>query len=413
MNRDDIVAVLDVGSSCVRALIGMMENSGRASILGLGHAPCTGVEQGAVIDIGATEEAIRSAIRDAESMAGLRATGVYLGTGGVHISGRVSQGSTAIKNQEVDMDDVEEVINAAKAMAFPRDEVLLHALPQHFSVDRQHKVRRPLGMAGERLEVRAYLISGLSNLVHNLQKCAARCELRVERIVVEQIADSYAVLQQDEREAGVCVVNIGAGSTKMAVFRDGVPIFIGTGVMGGNHVTNDLAVALRIPNRLAEEQKRRYGCAVVQQVPAEHSVRVVRIDKHDKQSISAQALAGFIQPRYEEIITAVDEQLTREKIKDRITAGLVLVGGAARIEGLEALASEIMHLAVRTGQPLNVKDEDIIKGNLQWTTAVGLLLYGLEERMHSRSNDGFFINHPLSGKWNWFDKLSHWIEKNF
>ena len=413
MHKENIVASLDVGTSMARVLIGTMQNSGKAKILGLGQSECSGLEQGAVVDISATEESIRKAVQDAQLTAGYRISSVYLGTGGGHVSGRSSQGGTAIKNREVSKTDVEEAIAAAKAMAFPRDEMLLHALPQSFSVDRQTRVRKPLGMSGERLDVQAYLISGLTNLLHNLQKCVARCQLGVERMIVEQIADSQAVLGLDELDAGVCLVNIGAGSTKIAVFRDGVPIFMATGDMGGSTVTNDLAAALRIPSRLAEEQKRRYGCAMAARVPEDNLVRFVRIDKREKQVVSGQTLASFIQPRYEEILNLVNEQITSQNVKEKISAGLVFVGGGGSIEGLTDLASEILHMTARRGNPMNIEDEPIIQGSPQWTTAVGLLLFGLREKMSARDEDGFFVNHSLSGKWIRFDRIYDWIGKNF
>ncbi len=410
--KDNMVAVLDIGSSKAVVLVGTVNNEGQGRIEAIGYTPCRGIEQGAVVDIAATEEAIRKAIDQAERVAGVKISQLYLATGGIHISGQNSHGSTAINDKEVVMADIEEVIDAAQTVAFPHDEILLHALPQNFTVDRQANVRKPLGMSGVRLEVNVYLISGLSNIIRNLRKCASRCGLKIERIVVEQLADSYATLQQDERLSSVCLINIGAGTTKTMVIRDGAPIFTGTVAMGGDNVTNDIAAGLRVPTRLAEEIKHRYGCALVDKVNPEHLVRIPRVDHRDEQEIARQNLATIIQQRYEEILNMVDEQLVNEKVKEPLAAGVVLTGGGAAIEGLSELTAEIMHAAVRTGNCLNIEKNELLMDNPRFTTAAGLLLYGVEERMRSRQKEGFFQDQNLFGKFNWFDKLHDWVEKN-
>ena len=407
---DDTLAVLDIGSSKVVVLAGVMNNNGCVRVQGIGYAPCRGIEQGAVVDITAAEEAMRKAVEQAENMAGIEIKQVYLGTGGIHISGQSSHGSAAIKDKEIDMSDIVEAIDAAKAVAFPHDELLLHALPQNFSVDRQANVRKPLGMTGVRLEVNVYLVSGLSNIIRNLRKCVSHCGLKVERIVVEQLADSYAVLQPDERQSGVCLINIGAGTTKTIVMRDGAPVFTGTVAMGGDNVTNDVAAGLRIPTRLAEEIKHKYGCALVDKARSEDIVRIPRIDHRNEQEITRQNLASIIQKRYEEILGMVNEQLAQEGIEEPLV--VVLTGGAAAIESLSELCAEMMHKAVRIGEALNIEEEQLID-NARFVTATGLLLYGLEERMRARQQEGFFHDQSFFGKLNWFDKLHDWVEKNF
>lgn len=411
--KDNMVAVLDIGSSKAAVLVGIMNNDGQVRVEGVGYTPCRGIEQGAVVDIAATEEAMRKSIEQAERMASVKISRIYLATGGIHISGQNSNGSAAIKDKEIAMSDVEEVIDAAQAVAFPRDEILLHALPQNFTVDRQTNIRRPVGMSGMRLEANVYLISGLSNIIRNLRKCASRCGLKVARIVVEQLADSYTSLQQDERLSGICLINIGAGSTKTIVIREGAPVFAGTVAMGGDNVTNDIAAGLRVPTRLAEEIKRRYGCALVDKVNPEDMVRIPRVDHRDEQEIMRQNLASIIQQRYEEILAMVDEQLNNEKVKEPLTAGVVLTGGAAAIEGLSELTAEIMHTAVRIGSCFNIEENELITENPRLTTAAGLLLYGMEEQMRSRQREGFFQDQNLWGKFSWFDKLHDWVEKNF
>ena len=424
--KDNILTVLDVGSSKVASLMGRMLNDGSIDIIGMGVAPCKGIEQGTVVDIKATEDAIQQAVSEVRATAGINITSVYLGTGGIHIAGRTSHGSTAIRGKEVEMEDVETVVGAAKAVVFPQDELLIHALPQSFSIDGQHNVRRPLGMSGVRLEVNSYLISGLGNIVRNLHKCVARCNLSVERVVVEQVADSYCALQQDEREAGVCLINIGAGTVKTLVIKDSAPLFISTLPTGGDNVTNDIAAALRIPTRLAEDYKKRYGCALADRTKAEDVVKISRVDYRSEQEVSRQTLASFIQPRYEEMLSFVEEQLIKEELKRKITAGVVLVGGASRIEGLSDLAAEIMHSAVRVGSPLNISNasasnsttvatsaNQMIKDNPAFTTACGMLEFGLEERIQARHSDGFFYNHNPFGRSAWFDRIHNWVGKNF
>lgn len=420
--KSNILTVLDLGSSRVISLMGRMLNDGTMDILGMGLAPCRGIEQGTVVDIKATEDAIMQAISEVRASSGINCNSVYLGTGGIHIAGRISHGSAAIRGKEVEIEDVETVINAAKAIAFPQDEVLIHALPQNFSIDGQHNVRRPLGMSGVRLEVNSYLISALNNIIRNLHKCVDRCNIGVEKIVVEQIADSYAALQQDEREAGVCLINIGAGTVKTIVIKDNAPLFIGTLPTGGDNVTNDIAAALRIPTGLAEDYKRRYGCALQDKAELDDIVKISRVDYRSEQEVSRQTLAGFIQPRYEEIFNYIEEQLIKEELKHKIAAGIVLVGGGARIEGLSDLAAEILHSAVRVGSPLNVSNVSslagtysssnrIIEDNPIFTSACGMLQFAFAEKLQSRHRDGFFHN-PL-GKFVWFDRIHSWVGKNF
>ena len=411
--KDNMLAVLDVGSSKAAALIGEVTNSGRINVQGIGYAPCRGIEQGTVVDITATEEAMKKALIQAEEMAGVEIKNIYLGSGGIHISGQSSHGSAAIKNREVSVEDVEEAVDAAKAVAYPHDEMLLHALPQNFTVDRQTNIRKPIRMAGVRLEVNVYLISGLSNIIRNLRKCVARTGLHIERIVVEQFADSCALLGQDERQSGVCLINIGAGTTKTVVLKDGAPIFTSTVAMGGENVTNDVAAALRIPARLAEDVKLRYGCALVDKVRAEDLIYIPRIDHRAEQEMTRQNLASFIQPRYEEILSTVDEQLIRAGVKESIRSGIVLCGGAAEMEGLSELSAEIMHIATKIGRVDNLEDNEIASDNPNFVTAVGLLLYGFDERMRTKHKDGFFHDHNFFGKFTWFSKLHHWMEKNF
>lgn len=417
MARDSIITVLDLGSSKAVALAGRLSVDGKIDILGLGLVPCRGIQQGTVVDISATEAAIAQAIKDVDASAGIITSSVYMSTGGIHIAGLASHGNTAIRGKEVMDEDVEAVVGAAKAISFPKDETLIHILPQSFSIDGQENIRQPLGMSGMRMEVNCYLISGISNTLRNLHKCVSRCNLAVDRIVVEQVADSYGCLRRDEQESGVCLINIGAGSVKCIVIKDNAPVFVKTFPIGGENVTNDIAAALRIPAGLAEEYKKRYGCALSERVSDDDIVKISRVDYRSEQEISRQTLSGFIQPRYQEIFEFIEAELRKEQIKHMMPAGAVLVGGASRIQGLPSLAAEIMHASVRVGTPLNLSDNseiaNLIKNDSSYTAACGLLGFCFEERIHSQREEGFFSNYSPFGKMAWFSRFNSWVGKNF
>ena len=417
MVKDNIITVLDLGSSKAAALAGRLSSDGKIDILGLGLVPCRGIQQGTVVDIRATEDAIAQAVKDVDASAGITTNSVYISSGGIHIAGRSSHGTTAIRGKEVADEDIESVVGAAKAISFPQDETLIHILPQSFSIDGQQNIRQPLGMSGMRMEVNCYLISGISNTLRNLHKCASRCNLAVERIVVEQVADSYGALRQDEQESGVCLINIGAGSVKCIVIKDNAPVFVKTFPIGGENVTNDIAAALRIPSGLAEEYKRRYGCALSERVSNDEMVKISRVDYRSEQEISRQTLSGFIQPRYQEIFEFIEAELRKEQIKHMMSAGAVLVGGASRIQGLPSLAAEIMHASVRVGVPINLSDNSevsyLIKEDSAFTSACGMLNFCFEERIHSNKEEGFFSNYSPFGKMAWFSRFNSWVGKNF
>lgn len=417
MAKDSIVTVLDLGSSKACALTGRIANDGKIDILGMGIAPCRGIQQGTVVDIKATEDALALAINEVNITAGISSNSIYISSGGIHIAGRTSHGTTAVRGKEVVEEDIEAVIGAAKAISFPQDETLIHILPQSFSIDGQENIRQPLGMSGIRMEVYCYLVSALSNTVRNLHKCVARCNLVVNRVIVEQIADSYSALRQDEQESGVCLINIGAGTVKFIVIKDNAPIFIRTLPIGGDNVTNDLGTALRIPVGLAEDYKRRYGCSSTERVSADDIIKISRVDYRSEQEISRQTLSGFIQPRYGEIFDFVEKELHNEGLKHKIPAGVVLVGGGSRIEGLASQAAEVLHASVRVGKPLNLSQSssaaNLIRGNSSYTTACGLLGFALEERIHRRQGNGFFSSHTPFGGMAWFDRFNNWVGKRF
>ena len=417
MAKNKIVYALDVGSANVFALAGRISSGGQIEILGLGSAECRGIQQGVVVDIHATEEAIAKAIKEVNLTSGTAASNLYVSSGGTHIVGRASHGTTAVRAKEVSREDVEAAINAAKAISFPQDEMLMHILPQNFSIDRQENIREPLGMSGMRLEVDCYLISGLSNTLRNIQKCVSRCNISIKKIVVEQIADSYGCLTQDEQEAGVCLVNIGAGSTKFIVVKDNAPLFIKTLPISGENVTIDISTALRIPTHLAEDYKKRYGCANSNLVDNKESISIPRPDSPGVSQIGRQNLASFIQPRYEEIFEYIMKELTSADMKNLIPGGVVLAGGGARIEGIIPLAAEIMHCSTRVGTPQNLSDNSdyyaLVADNSSWVGVCGLLSFAFAEDMQTKQRDGFFSNSIQLPRTGWFSRVNDWVGKNF
>ena len=418
MAKESIVTVLDIGSSKVCALSGKLDSDGKIDVLGMGLSDCRGIQQGTVVDINATEEAIYQALEEVNATSGFQAHSIYISSGGIHVAGRSSQGTTAVRGKEVEEDDIRAVINAAKAVSFPQDESLIHILPQSFSIEGQQNIRQPLGMSGIRLEAHCYLISGISNTLRNLRKCVARFNLSVDRIVVEQIADTYSSLRQDEKESGVCLINLGAGTTKFIIIKNNAPVYIRTLPVGGENVTNDLATALKVPAGLAEDYKRRYGCVSGEKLNDDDMIRMARVDYRSEESISRQTLAGFIQPRYMEIFELIEKELLEKELRHKIPAGVVLVGGAARLEGLAAYAAEILHSSVRIGTPDNLSQKsefnDLLNSNSAYVTACGLLGFALEENMHLRQADGFFSGYGhMVGGLALFDRFSNWMTKRF
>lgn len=379
-----MIVGLDIGTSKVVAIVGAITPEGRLEIVGIGSHRSTGLKKGVVVNIESTVLSIQRAIEEAELMAGCQIHSVYAGIAGSHIRSLNSHGIVAIKDREVFPQDLERVIDAAQAVAIPADQKILHILPQEFLIDDQDGVKEPLGMSGVRLEAKVHLVTCAVNAAQNIEKCIRRCGLEVEDIILEQLASSYAVLTDDEKELGVCVVDIGGGTTDIAIFKDGAIRHTGVIPIAGDQVTNDIAMALRTPTPNAEEIKIKYACALAKLTSPDETIKVPSVGDRQPRDLSRQALAEVVEPRYDELFTLVLSELRRSGYEDVVAAGIVLTGGTSKMEGVIELAEEIFHMPVRLGAPQNIRGLTDIVNNPIYSTGVGLLMYAMKQHQEGR-----------------------------
>jgi len=404
----NLVVGLDIGTSKVAAIVGEMNEDGEIEVIGIGTNPSRGLKKGVVVNLEATVQSIQRAIEEAEEMAGCRIHSVYAGIAGSHISSMNSHGIVAIKEKEVTQSDVDRVIDSARAVAIPADQKILHILPQEFVIDRQEGIKEPIGMSGIRLEARVHIVTGAVSAAQNIEKCIRRCGLEVDDVILEQLASAHAVLAEDEKELGVCLVDIGGGTTDIAVFTDGAIRHTAVIPIAGDQVTNDIAVALRTPAQYAEEIKIKYACALTQLAKLEENIDVPSIGERPSRQISRLNLAEIVEPRYEELLLLVQSELRRSGFEDLIAAGIVLSGGSARVEGLVELAEEIFHMPVRLGLPQYVTGLNDVIRNPAFATGVGLLLFG---RQHGPLGEkGALGDGGFKSMWN---KMKSWFQSNF
>lgn len=403
---NNLIVGLDIGTSKVVAIVGEVNSSGDLEIIGIGSHRSTGLKKGVVVNIESTVQSIQRAIEEAELMAGCEIHSVYAGIAGSHISSMNSHGIVAIKDREVMSHDVERVIDAAQAVAIPADQQILHILPQEYLIDSQEGVKEPMGMSGVRLEAKVHLITCAVNSAQNIEKCIKRCGLEVEDIILEQLASSYSVLTDDERELGVCLVDIGGGTTDIAIFTEGSIRHTGVIPIAGDQVTNDIAMALRTPTMHAEEIKIKYACALAKLTGADETIQVPSVGDRDARSLSRQALAEVVEPRYDELFTLIQAELRRSGYEDLVAAGIVLTGGTSKMEGVIELAEEIFHMPVRLGWPQNVRGLSDIVANPIYATGVGLLHYGIKQQGQGAKTS---IQHRDSGD-SFFNKIKRWFQ---
>jgi cell division protein FtsA len=383
-NASNMVVGLDIGTSKVVAIVGQPTDDGGIEIAGIGSHPSRGMKRGVVINIESTVQSIQRAVEEAELMAGCDIHSVYVGVAGSHISSMNSDGVVAIKEREVTPSDIDRVIDSARARAISEGQRVLHVLPQEFSIDAQGGIREPLGMSGVRLEAQVHLVTAALNAVQNIEKCVRRCGLDVDAIILEQLASSMAVLTEDERELGVCMVDIGGGTTDMAIFSEGAIRHTAVIPIASDQVTNDIAMALRTPTQHAEEIKVKYACALTQLAASDEMINVPSVGDRPARDLSRQALAEVVEPRYEELFTLVRDELRRSGYEDMVAAGVVLTGGTSRMEGVSELAEEIFHMPVRIACPQNVRGLADVVRNPIYATGVGLLHYALQETRHGQ-----------------------------
>ncbi len=387
----NMIVGLDIGTSKVVAIVGEINAEGGLNIVGIGRHRSRGLKKGTVVNIESTVQSIQRAVEEAELMAGCQIHSVYAGIAGSHVRSMNSHGIVAIRDKEVYPADIERVIDAAQAVAIPADQKVLHILPQEYIIDSQEGVKEPLGMSGVRLEAKVHLVTCATNAAQNIEKCIKRCGLETDEIILEQLASSYSVLTEDEKELGVCLVDIGGGTTDIAIFTEGAIRHTGVIPIAGDQVTNDIAMALRTPTDNAEELKIKYACALSQLASADDMIKVPSVGDRPPRELSRQALADVVEPRYDELFHLIQAEIRQSGYEDMLAAGMVFTGGTSKMEGVAELAEEIFHMPVRIGMPTDVNGLVDIVRNPTYSTAVGLLLYGMRQ---AQEREGSTVREP-------------------
>ena len=405
---NNLIVGLDIGTSKVVAIVGEITVEGDIEIIGLGSRPSRGLKKGVVVNIESTVQSIQRAVEEAELMAGCQIHSVFAGIAGSHIRSINSHGIVAIKDKEVTAADVSRVIEAAKAVAIPADQRILHVLPQEFIIDNSEGIRDPISMSGVRLEAKVHLVTGAMSAAQNIIKCVRRCGLEVDDIILEQLASSAAVLTDDEKELGVCLVDIGGGTTDIAVFSDEAIRHTAVIPIAGDQVTNDIAVALRTPTQYADELKVKYACALRQLAADDETIEVPSVGDREPRRLARQTLAEVVEPRYEELLGLVLAELRRSGFEEICAAGVVLTGGSAKMEGAIELAEEIFHMPVRLGFPQHVSGlVDVVRNPIH-STGVGLLLFGNKQR---NGLSGYQLDDTSEA--GVLKKMKSWFQGNF
>lgn len=408
-SEKNIITSLDIGTSKVVALIGEVTAEGAIEIVGIGRHPSRGLKRGVVVDIEATVTSIQRAVQEAELMANCEVRSVYTGIAGSHIRSLNSHGIVAIRDKEVSQADIERVIEAAKAVAIPADQKILHILPQEFLIDNQGSIREPVGMAGVRLEARVHIVTGAVSAAQNIAKCVRRCGLEVSDIILEQLASSHAVLTEDEKELGVCLIDIGGGTTDIAIFADGAIQYTAVIPIAGDQVTNDIAVALRTPSKSAETIKLNYGCALTELANPNQMIDVLSVNERPGRKISARALSDVVSARYEELFTLVRNEIRRSGFEDLIAAGIVMTGGGSNVHGGIELAEMCFEMPVRHGCAQRIVGLPEAAQSPSLATAVGLLLHGFQQQYEGGYNVPV-LSDTSNSMW---ERMKSWFNGNF
>lgn len=405
--KGNVLVGLDIGTTKTCAVVGEITETG-IDIVGVGSCPSDGIRKGVVVNIESTVESIKKAVEMAEHISGCSIRSVYAGIAGTHIRGQNSLGIVAVKGREIDCEDMDRAIEAAKAIAVPMDREILHTLPQSFVVDEQDSIRFPLGMSGVRLEAKVHIVTCAITSLHNIINAINRVGLDINEVVLEQLAASEAVLSADEKDLGVALLDIGGGTTNIAVFTDGSIKHTAILPIGGNYITSDIAQGLRTPIAEAENIKIKYGCAHLPLIPKDESIEVPSVGGRDPREVSRHILGRIIEPRVEEIFKMAYREIAKAGYENVLTAGIVLTGGTALMEGITELAEQVFDMPVRTGGPIGIGGlTDVVKSPA-YATAVGMILYGsgcMAKNKAKRGGGGFFGN--------MFDRISHWFSDLF
>ncbi len=382
MPKNSYIVGLDIGTKKVAAIIGEITEERKVEIIGIGTADSKGLRKGVVVNLEATTAAIKKAQEEAELMAGVEIDSAFVGISGAHIKSFNSRGVIAVsgKNREITREDIRRVIGQSKAVSIPPDREIIHVIPQEFVVDEQDGIKAPLGMSGIKLEVNVHIVTSAITSVQNLKTCVERAEIEIEQVVLNQIATAASVLTHDETELGVGLIDIGAGTTEVAIFERGSLWYTAIIPIGGDNFTNDIAVGLRTPIPEAEKIKKKFGCVASPATDEQETIEVPSVGRVKKPRVlSRQILADIIQPRAEEVFRLVDNDIKRMGYEKSLNSGIVLTGGTALLEGLEEVAEEIFDLPVRRGDPTGVGGLVDRVSTPDYATAVGLILYGFNQ----------------------------------
>lgn len=404
----NLIVGLDIGTSKIVAIVAELQPEGTLKVIGLGQHVSRGLKKGVVVNIESTMQSIQRALEEAELMADCKINNVYTGIAGSHIKSLNSHGMVKIKDAEVSQMDVDRVVDTARAIALPADQQILHILTQEFIIDGQEDVREPLGMSGMKLEVKVHIVTGAVAAAQNIVKCIKRCGIEVSDLVLQPLASSLAVLTEDEKELGVCLVDIGGGTTDIAVFKQGAIRHTAVVPIAGDQMTNDVAVAFRTPTQAAEEIKIKHGCALRQLADPREIVEVPGVDGRDPRQLSVQTLAEVLEPRVVELYELVLNELRRSGMEEMIASGIVITGGSAMMRGMVELGEEIFHMPVRLGMPRYVGGLSEVVSNPRYATGVGLVLMGkqqLERHLNGQMESSSF------GRI--LEKMKSWFQGNF
>ena len=406
-NRDLIVG-LDIGTSKIVAIVVEVKPEGGFEIIGMGSHPSRGLKKGVVVNIETTVNAIQRALEEAELMANCKIREVYTGIAGSHIKSFNSHGTVAIKDKEVSRIDVERVMETAKAVNIPADQQVLHILNQEFIVDGQEDVREPIGMSGIRLEVKVHIVTGAVSAAQNIMKCVRRCGLEVRDLVLQPLASAMAVLSEDEKDLGVCLVDIGGGTTDIAVFTNGAIRHTAVIPIAGDQITNDIAMALRTPTKDAEDIKCAYGCALRGMADPHEMVEVSGVGERGTRQLSRQTLAEVIEPRVEELYSLVQGELRRSGFEELLSSGIVITGGSSSLQGMVELGEEIFHMPVRLGLPQYRGSLAEVVRTPRFSTGVGLIIAGMEQ--FQRQQHGRLQGNSMKQI---LERMKSWFQGNF
>ena len=404
----NLIVGLDIGTSKIVTIVAELQPEGTLKVIGLGQHPSRGLKKGVVVNIDSTMQAIQRSIEEAELMADCKITHVFTGIAGSHIKSLNSHGMVKIKDAEVTQADVDRVVETARAIALPADQQILHILTQDFIIDGQEDVRDPLGMSGMKLEAKVHIVTGAVAAAQNIVKCIKRCGLEVSDLILQPLASSMAVLTDDEKDLGVCLVDIGGGTTDIAVFKNGAIRHTAVIPIAGDQMTNDIAVAFRTPTQSAEDIKVRHGCALRQLADSREMVEVMGVDGREPRQLSTQTLAEVIEPRVVELYEFVVQELRRSGMEETIASGIVITGGSSAMRGMVELGEEIFHMPVRLGLPRYVTGLSEVVNNPRYATGVGLVLMGKQQVQQKMM--GYMQSNSVSRT---FERMKAWFQGNF